>query len=123
VNQAKRSLRNPTEIVMRSQTSSKAETWRAAILSCDQNSNQNIVAQWVVTRVLNEHVQPIDEETAAYVQRHAFGEEIAGYIDLVWCPKNEVAKIYKTRFFVTSAHNPPYDAVLGRRDAERYLMF
>jgi hypothetical protein len=73
--------------------------------------------------VLHEYVQPIDEETTSRVQKNAFGEKVAGYVDLVWCPKkNGGAKMYETRFFVTSAHNPTYDAVLGRRDAERYSM-
>ena len=42
-----------------------------------------------------------------------------GYVDLEWCFEN-TKTTNKSRFFVTSAHDPPYDAVLGRPDAKRY---
>jgi hypothetical protein len=44
---------------------------------------------------------------------------VDGYVDLEWCFENRKAT-NKSRFFVTSVHDPPYDAVLGRPDAERY---
>jgi hypothetical protein len=76
-----------------------------------------------VEQVLNDRVQPIDKETTAYVQKYTFGERVDGYVDLVWYPRSNADRSYTTRFYVTSTDNPPYDAVLGRIDAERYTMF
>lgn len=42
-----------------------------------------------------------------------------GYVDLEWCFEN-TKTTNKSRFFVTSAQDPPYDAVLGRPDARHY---
>lgn len=44
-----------------------------------------------------------------------------GYVDLVWCFERSPRRIHgPTRFIVSAAFDPPYDAVLGRRDSAKY---
>ncbi|KAF2123918.1 hypothetical protein P153DRAFT_141031 [Dothidotthia symphoricarpi CBS 119687] len=113
-------LQNPARIVIRSQAYQDEETWRSAIISCDTTSDDNIISHELVTKVLCASIQSIDKECQGPLRTQRYGESINGYVDLAWCLKNNEHRTHKTRFFVTTSNNPPYDAVLGRRDAEQY---
>jgi hypothetical protein len=55
-------------------------------------------------------------------QHHANMADVNGYVDLVWCLEKNNKRIHNTRFLVTSCHNPPYDAVLGKKDGAQFHM-
>lgn len=58
----------------------------------------------------------MDQETLLQFQ-DTYNEEFEGSIEIVW--KLE-SKEVKTRFLVPKRVDPPYDVVLGKKDAERY---
>jgi hypothetical protein len=120
--QNKSFCRNPTPIEIRAQTSEDAETSRGAILSYDSGSENNIISHRLVTKVLGEHIHPLDDTIPAIARINTCGKEIGGYVDLEWCMENDRKHWHTSRFLVTTTYDPPYDAVLGRKDAEYYGM-
>jgi hypothetical protein len=44
---------------------------------------------------------------------------ICGYLDLVWLEEERGFRdrVFHARFFVSSSYNPPFDAILGTKDA------
>lgn len=116
-----RQLRKPVQIEIKAHTPDNTETWRVAILSCDPKSEANVISEQLVTQVLRTPVCPLDEKAAAALeQRGRHLDRVNGYVDLVWCFGNNTIRMQSTRFLVTSSHDPPYDAVLGRPDAEQH---
>ncbi|KAH3942720.1 hypothetical protein HBH98_183890 [Parastagonospora nodorum] len=115
----------PTPIEIRARLSEDTETSRAAILSYDPVSNTNIISYHLATKILDEPIHALDgslpytdDSLKNHVRMRIHGEEIGGYVDLDWCFEETSKRWHTSRFFVTSTHDPPYDAVLGRRDAE-----
>jgi hypothetical protein len=92
------------------------------MLSCDPQSNTNVISQSLVTNVLGAHIHPLDKETISHGKEQINVQEVNGYVDLYWCFEENSKRLHNTRFIVTSSQNAPYDAVLGRRDAEHYGM-
>jgi hypothetical protein len=120
--QKKSPLRNPMPIEIRARTSDDVETSRGAILSCDPTSNANTISHRLATKVLNEPVHSFDHTFTEQSRARIHGEEVGGYVDLEWCFENNTKRWHTSRFLVTKTYNPPYDAVLGRSDAEIYGM-
>lgn len=70
--------------------------------------------------MLGAQITPLN--TIAYRKEQLHLPEVDGYVDLYWCFVNNSTQAYNTRFVVTSAKDPPYDAVLGKRYAKHYGM-
>jgi hypothetical protein len=47
-------------------------------------------------------------------------EEVEGYVVLDWCSEHDQELLHRTRFLVTTTCDPPYDAVLGKTEADQY---
>jgi len=107
------------DIEVRPRKAEETESWRVAILTYDRKSKTNVISQELVTTVLGTPIQPFDEYTTKPKKSRRHRYDTDGYVDLEWCFEN-TKKTHNTRFFVTSASDPPYDAVLGRPDAEQY---
>lgn len=105
---------------MKSQTHDGRETWRAAILSYDRNTSQNIISYRIVTEVLNIQMRLIDQDTKGHRSLNSYGEEIAGIILLEWRLEGSRELGNRTWFYVTTTDNPAYDVVVGRDAAEKY---
>jgi len=116
----RRNLQHPSPVHIRARSVDDVDTTRSAILSCDTATDSNVISHRLVTKVLGEQYHPIDKEGALPVQTELYGEQIDGYVDLDWCWERNTGKWHNTRFLVTTMYNPPYDAVLGRKDAEYY---
>ncbi|KAF2732876.1 hypothetical protein EJ04DRAFT_565619 [Polyplosphaeria fusca] len=115
--------RNATTIEVRSSAPEDSETWRLAVLSSDAHNEDNLVSQRLVTNVLHLPIQPLDKEAAASVKAKAGKHRaVEGYVDLVWCFQTPPRDKNKTKFLVSKTFNPPYDAVLGRKDSITYGM-
>ncbi|KAH3917013.1 hypothetical protein HBH56_051110 [Parastagonospora nodorum] len=112
----------PTPIEIRARLSEDTETSRVAILSYDPTSNTNIISYHLATKILEEPIHTLDNSSTNHVRTKIHGEEIGGYVDLDWCFEETSKRWHTSRFFVTTTYDPPYDAVLGRRDAEDYGM-
>ncbi|KAH7085023.1 hypothetical protein BKA63DRAFT_8167 [Paraphoma chrysanthemicola] len=118
----KRSLRNPTPVEIRARNSDDAETSRGAILSYDPACDHNVVSHHLVTKVLHEPIHTCDNGSATRVGPQICREDVSGYVDLDWCTESDTQRWHTSRFLVTTTYDPPYDAVLGRKDAEHYGM-
>lgn len=92
------------------------------MLSCNPNSDINVISQSLVTNVLGAHIHPFDKETTTQGKGRINTQEVDGYVNLVWCFENNSKRMHNTRFIVTSCRNAPYDAVLGKGDAEHHGM-
>ncbi|KAH3964153.1 hypothetical protein HBI56_168050 [Parastagonospora nodorum] len=112
----------PTPIEIRARLSEDTETSRAAILSYNPASNTNIISYHLATKILDEPIHTLDDSSTDHVRMRIRGEEIGGYVDLDWCFEDKSKRWHTSRFFVTTTYDPPYDAVLGQRDAEHYGM-
>ncbi|KAH8722342.1 hypothetical protein GQ44DRAFT_687098 [Phaeosphaeriaceae sp. PMI808] len=110
----------PIPIEIRQQLPNNTEAWRLAILSYDPNFESNMISQKLVINVLGAPIQPFDEESTTHGKDRINVSMADGYVDLVWCCENNSKQIHKSRFLVASCYNPPYDAVLGRKDGEHF---
>jgi hypothetical protein len=54
------------------------------------------------------------------IRTQLHSEEVEGYVFLDWCSEHDWKQWHNTRFLVTTTYDPPYDAVLGKADAEQY---
>jgi hypothetical protein len=118
----KQGLRSPTQITVRCATTDGAPTLRAAILAYDKASNANYISRRLVTKVLHEDIQPFDRDATMCIRTQLNSEEVEGYVSLDWCSEHDRKQWHNTRFLVTTTYDAPYDAVLGKTDAERYDM-
>jgi len=87
-------------------------------LSCDPESDTNLISHSLVTDVLGVHIHRFDKESTPYGGEHIHASEAYGYVDLVWCFEKNSKRLHSTRFIVSSSPDAPYDVVLGKRDAE-----
>jgi hypothetical protein len=81
-----------------------------------------VISKKLATSVLNKPIYQLEKEDMEWMARHdecdGLGE---GYVDLTWCFEQSPRRIYgPTRFIVSATYDPPYDAVLGRRDSVNY---
>ena len=90
-------------------------------MSCNPKFKINVISRKLVTAVLCAHIQPFDIETATQ-EKDQIDTKIEGYVDLSWRFENNSKETHTTRFLVPTCSNPPYDAVLGKIDAEYYGM-
>lgn len=75
----------------------------------------NLISPRFVVEVLGMDVRPIDAQYASSADMFD-GEKVSirGYVDLVWRLHHTTA-IFATQFSVTTADDPPFDAMLGHR--------
>jgi hypothetical protein len=81
-----------------------------------------MISQKLVTNILGAPIHSFNKEATTHGQDRINTEEVDGYVDLVWCYEKNSKRMHNTRFFVTSCYSPPYDAVLGKKDAEHFGM-
>jgi hypothetical protein len=112
--------RTSCDIEIRAQSADFTDPWRAAVLSYNRKAEDNVISQ-ELTNVLGTPIQPFDKHTTKPKKSRKQGHDVNGYVDLEWCLINQKGT-NKSRFFVISAHDSPYDAVLGKPDAKRYGM-
>lgn len=98
------------------------KTWRVAMLSCNPNSDINMISPKLVANTLGVSLQPPDKQDTSYGHGRKGAEEVEGFVDLTWRFEMRSVTPYKMRFFVTSNDDPPYDAVLGEKDAKHVGM-
>jgi hypothetical protein len=122
VTQKRRNLQHPTSIEIRARTVDDVDTSRGAILTCDTSSDSNLISHRLVTKVLGEQYHQIEKADTMPIRTQVYGEHIYGHVDLDWCWESNTEQWHNTRFLVTTTYDPPYDAVLGRKDAEQYGM-
>ncbi|KAI8934455.1 hypothetical protein NX059_009186 [Plenodomus lindquistii] len=115
-------LRGPTPVEFRVRLCDNEDASRVAILTYDTASVPNVISRRLVTKVLGETAHPIEKGSSKPIRTQVHGEEVDGYVDLDWCRDANSESWHNTRFLVTTTSNPPYDAVLGRKDAESYGM-
>ncbi|OAL06556.1 hypothetical protein IQ06DRAFT_299298 [Phaeosphaeriaceae sp. SRC1lsM3a] len=120
--EASTSQKEPVSIEIQTQAHDDTEAWRFAVLSCDPKSNRNKISQTLVNDVLHASIQRYDKEAVSGGHDRKDEEEIDGFVDLTWNFEINNKRIYNTRFFVTSSKYPPYDAVLGKKDAKHVGM-
>ncbi|KAH8702837.1 hypothetical protein GQ44DRAFT_778439 [Phaeosphaeriaceae sp. PMI808] len=118
----RQTLCHPTPIAIRSQSPDNTKATRWAILACDISSESNIISQQLVIEVLGEQYHALDEQSMLAMRITRYGEKIDGYVYLDWRWESNMEQWHSTRFFVTNTSDPPYDAVLGKKDAEYYGM-
>jgi hypothetical protein len=92
--------------------------WRIAKLSLDTTAGTNLISQRLVTEVLGLTINPLECNTC--VERQSGEIDAQGYVDLVWSFERSRKIFEPTRFVVTSTYDPPFDAVLGRRDSIKH---
>ena len=82
-------------------------------MKIDESTDANLVSAKLVTEVLKTHITPTSKNGF-----HPIGDkyvETAGSVDLIWCFHATSRKIYKVRFSVTAAWDPPFDLIVGRK--------
>jgi hypothetical protein len=97
-----------------------APTSRVAILTHDTSSNDNYISHRLVTKDLHEEIQPFEKEATMRIRTQLRSEEIEGYVVLEWCSEHDREQWHTTRFLVTTTYDAPYDAVIGKMDANQY---
>lgn len=107
----------PAAIAFRTEGTSQANIWRMALLSCNPETDLNVISQSLVKNVLKVRIESIDRGTAPEGRDDTDIEKVEGFVDLVWRFGNNKEIQHSTRFFVTSDPNPSYDAVLGKTSA------
>lgn len=111
-------LRQHVQIEIESQRSDKTTTRRAAILSCDPKSEENVISHQLVTNVLRTPIRQLSEkEMIRQTQNGRHQDAVDGYVVLDWRFKSATGT-RNTRFLVMSTEGQLYDAVLGRPEAE-----
>ncbi|KAH7118968.1 hypothetical protein B0J11DRAFT_509064 [Dendryphion nanum] len=97
------------------------ETWRYAKLSPDSKSEVSYISQKLVKDKLKMQIQPLEKETGQWIASENFGR---GYVDLQWTLDHSPKQTHgPTRFIVSKAVDPPYDAVLGQSDIEKFPLW
>lgn len=100
------------------QTTSKAgyPICKLGILTVYGNDNEiNLVSPKLVTEVLGIQIQPW-VGTISTSQINGSTTEIQGYVNLYWAPDSSSCFNW-TQFMVTKHPNPPFDLILGCKDA------
>jgi hypothetical protein len=95
-------------------------TTRSLIISRDSISAESYISECAVTKVLHKDVQLLKHDATIRIPTQSHSEGVKGYVDLEWCLQHDQKSWNYTRFLVTTTYDPPYDAVLGRADAELY---
>jgi len=95
-----------------------AGKWYYAELSYNPTSNANVISKKLATSVLKKPIYQLKKEDMEWITRNNGCDELGeGYVDLTWCFERSPRRIYgPIRFIVSATYDPPYDAVLGRRD-------
>jgi len=100
---------------------SREDIWRIARLSFDIGTDINWISRKLVTEDLGLEINYChSKELQGYNYKYN-GEDLEGqgYVNLVWCFNTSSRKMFgPTQYMVTSVYDPPFDAVLGRRDLE-----
>ncbi|KAF2186252.1 hypothetical protein K469DRAFT_664124 [Zopfia rhizophila CBS 207.26] len=122
---AKRKSRRPKSSTIEIHTHSShstAGTWRLAELSYDTASDTNFISQKLVKNVLDKRIRTLEKEPREWITRQNECQQLVeGYVDLVWCFERSPRRVHgPTRFVVSAVYDPPYDAVLGRRDSIKH---
>lgn len=77
-----------------------------------------MISQKLVTNTLGASIQPIDSQGILQGHNWRGTEDVNGFVDLTWRFEMKNGGTNNTRFFVTSDYDPPFDAVLGKNDAQ-----
>lgn len=107
----RRRLQRSATIEVQAATDGNADIWRAAGLSFDEDTDENVVSRQFVTEILRIPIHPLNKEMRAATQT---SKNVDGYIEIVWCTANNSRRIYTSLAFVSTEYSPQYDVVLGR---------
>ncbi|KAF2475392.1 uncharacterized protein BDR25DRAFT_301083 [Lindgomyces ingoldianus] len=118
---AKRKVRRPNPRTIEIHTDSSRHSsgiWRVAELSFDIASETNVISQRLVKNVLEKPITQLEKEDREWaIAQNDCESSVGGFVDLVWCFERSPRRLHgPTRFLVSETYDPPYDAVLGRRD-------
>jgi hypothetical protein len=95
-------------------------TARSLIISRDPESPESYISKRAVTEVLQKDAQFLKHNATIRILTQSHSEHVKGYVDLKWCLRGDERSWNCTRFLVSTTYDPPYDAVLGKADAELY---
>jgi len=108
----------PTTIQIYAGQHNSKEPWRIARLSFyfDFDTEVNMISAKLVTEELGLVINPLDSK-----EEHDDGQDkrFQGYVDLAWCFYTSRKMFGPMRWMVTAAYDPPFDAVLGRKDYKK----
>jgi len=92
------------------------DVWRIARLSFDFDTDVNLISPRLVTEVLGLVITPLEHK-----DEYGKGQNkrFQGYVDLTWCFYTSRKICGPMRWMVTTAYDPPFDAVLGRKDYKK----
>lgn len=76
-----------------------------------------MISPKLVTKTLGAPIQPLDSKGKLQGHNQRGTEDVNGFVDLIWRFELQRGGTNYMRFFVTSDYDPPFDAVLGRKDA------
>ncbi|OAL45424.1 hypothetical protein IQ07DRAFT_208867 [Pyrenochaeta sp. DS3sAY3a] len=116
----RRTLRHPAHIAIRARTQNDKKTTRSAILTCDTSSDYNVISKKLITDVLHEQYHPIGDASSLSSSAQRDIDGLDGYVYLDWRWESNKEEWHNSLFYITKTADPPYDAVLGRSDAEYY---
>jgi hypothetical protein len=105
--------RRSATIEVQAAADGNADIWRAAALSFDEDTDENVVSRQLVTEILRRPIYPLNKEMRAATQT---SKNVDGYTELVWCMANNSRRIHTSLAFVSAEYSPRYDVVLGRDD-------
>lgn len=94
------------------------DTWLFAKLSSDRGSSENYISKALVETTLKMQFHPLNDEQKQQIKSRQLG---GSYVDLRWRHEDFPDIINgPTRFIISIEADPPYDAVLGKRESKNH---
>lgn len=93
----------------------------AMLWSPVDNLDVNLASKRLITEVLGVEIMVWSEKNAFQVRFQGQPIVTEGFVELDWGLDNPRSRrVYRTRFLVTAEEDPPFDIVLGRKNAVAY---
>lgn len=85
------------------------------------NLDVNLASKRLITEVLGVEIMVWSEKNAFQVRFQGQPIVTEGFVELDWGLDNPRSRrVYRTQFLVTAEEDPPFDIVLGRKNAVAY---
>lgn len=97
---------------MKAVTNGDVDVYRAAAVSFDEDTDENVVSKRFVTEILNKPYYTTIEKEMRSACRTT--KEVDGYTELVFCTLDNSRGIHTALFYISSEYSPQYDIVMGR---------
>lgn len=100
-----------------------AQQSRLAVLSFDEDCDTNRISPRLLKDELEIPIEPMDREDDQNTKEAKVSKaDFQGHVDIKWAFSGDQSPdtIYSTRFLVTAAPEPTFDAILGRKTMMQY---